>query len=121
MTARKRPSSTGSAGGALIVALLVLATAGPYFLGAWLAVRFGADNPSTARTVTGWLFELPWLVVVAVAAIIVLRRRAAYKKALAEYQAARPVPGPGESTVYHHGACTINHRTPESAFKCRKG
>ena len=24
------------------------------------------------------------------------------------------------SPVYHHGTCTVNHRTPEAAAKCRR-
>lgn len=46
-----------------VVALLIFfcAVAWPYFLGTWVAVQFGADNPSTARAVTGWFFEVLWL------------------------------------------------------------
>lgn len=118
---RRRSTSQGNVGGALIVALLVVAIAGPFYLGAWLAVQFGAENPSTARTLVGWIFEVPWLVFVAFMALRLYRRRREYQRELAAYHAVRPTPGPGGSTVYHHGGCTINHRTAEAAGKCRKG
>ncbi len=38
-----------------------LALAWPYLFGTWLAVQFGADNPSVARSVTGWVLEVVWL------------------------------------------------------------
>jgi ribosomal protein S27E len=34
---------------------------GPWLVGSYLAVQFGAANPSLARTITGWVFEVPWL------------------------------------------------------------
>lgn len=37
----------------------------PYLLGTWLAVQFGADNPSTARAVVGWFLEVVWLIFLA--------------------------------------------------------
>jgi len=105
----------------LIVAILVIALAGPYFLGAYLAVHFGADNPSTTRTLVAWLFEVPWLIALAFFGLRAYRKHVAYRAAMAEYNAPRAVAGPGGSTVYHHGACTINHKTAESAASCRKG
>jgi len=38
-----------------------LAIAWPYLLGTWLAVQLGAANPSTARSVVGWILESLWL------------------------------------------------------------
>lgn len=38
--------------------MLWLLVISPYLLGTWLAVKLGAQNPSTARTVTGWVFEV---------------------------------------------------------------
>lgn len=48
--------------GLFIVVGAFLAIAWPYFLGTWLAVSIGgADNPSPARTATGWVLEGIWL------------------------------------------------------------
>jgi len=52
--------------GELIILLLLscvgfFALSWPYHLGTWLAVRSGADNPSTARSITGWGLEVVWL------------------------------------------------------------
>ena len=92
------------------------------FLGAYLAVHLGgAGNPSTTRTLVAWLFEVPWLIAIAFFAVRAWRQHVAYRTAMAEYNAPRPVAGPGGSTAYHHGACVINHKTAESAAKCRKG
>lgn len=114
MTSRRRSQNNGL----LIVAILLIAIAGPYFLGAWLAVHFGA---ASARTLVGWLFEVPWLIALAFFGLRAYRKHVAYRAAVAQYNAPRAVAGPGGSTVYHHGACTINHKTAESAAKCRKG
>ncbi|MCZ4537942.1 hypothetical protein QBL07_000155 (plasmid) [Gordonia rubripertincta] len=47
-----------------------LAIAWPYFLGTWLAVNvLGADNPSPARTATGWVLEGIWLTALLSAAV----------------------------------------------------
>jgi len=54
-------------GGGLLIAfgialwLVFMAFAWPYFVGTWLAVQFGADDPSIARSVTGWILEVLWL------------------------------------------------------------
>ncbi|GEM_PF-4804759 len=122
MTRRRTSQSRSQAGGLLIVAILVIALAGPYFLGAYLAVHLGgAGNPSTTRTLVAWLFEVPWIIAIAFFAVRAWRKHVAYQAALAEYNTPRPVAGPGGSAVYHHGACVINHKTAESAAKCRKG
>ncbi|MEO9330501.1 hypothetical protein [Gordonia aurantiaca] len=60
-------SSKKSDGGNFFgVAMLLFAAfcviAWPYYLGTWIAVEAGADNPSTARSVTGWVFESLWLI-----------------------------------------------------------
>jgi hypothetical protein len=59
---------SGGGGGCLTIfmALLVLAVISafllwPYLLGAAIAVRLGAGNPSATRTLVGCLFEWPWL------------------------------------------------------------
>ena len=45
----------------ILLFLVFAVVAWPYFVGTWLAVQLGADNPSTARSVTGWLLEVLWL------------------------------------------------------------
>ena len=60
MGAKKTDDGTSIAG-AFLLFLLFIAVAWPYFLGTWLAVEYGADNPSTARSVTGWVLEVLWL------------------------------------------------------------
>ena len=122
MTRRRTSQSRSQNGGLLIVAILVIALAAPYFLGAYVAVHFlGAGVTSTTRTLVAWLFELPWLIALGFFAVRAWRKHVAYKAAVAEYNAPRAVAGPGGSTVYHHGACVINHKTADSAAKCRKG
>lgn len=49
--------------GTILLVVAVVFLAWPYFLGTWLAVQFGADNPSTAREVTGWVLEAIWIAV----------------------------------------------------------
>jgi restriction system protein len=86
---RRRSSSSGD-GGALIVflvgaAVVVLAIAWPWFLGTYLAVRFGAANPSPARTITGWVFEAAYLAFLAfIPFYMSAKRSAAQKLALAQ-------------------------------------
>lgn len=61
MGARKTDSGGSFALGLLLFVVFML-LAWPYYLGTWLAVQFGAGNPSTARDVVGWFFEVLWLV-----------------------------------------------------------
>ena len=61
--------------------------ASPWSLGTYLAVQFGAANPSLARTITGWVFEAPWLAFWALMAFYVIADRSAARK-LAQAQAA---------------------------------
>src|SRR6187455_911542 len=59
MGARKAKDNDSSMTWVLFIVFLLLAW--PYFLGTYVAVQLGADNPSTARNVTGWVFEALWL------------------------------------------------------------
>ncbi|GJO46696.1 hypothetical protein NJB1604_27140 [Mycobacterium marinum] len=68
MEARKADRGEDLAKGILLV-IAFLAIAWPYFLGTWLAVQLGADNPSTARDVTGWVLEALWLTTLSVFAM----------------------------------------------------
>lgn len=45
----------------IVVVAVVMLIAWPYFVGTWLAVQLGAGNPSTARSVVGWVLESLWL------------------------------------------------------------
>jgi hypothetical protein len=40
-----------------VTALVYYALAWPWYLGSWVAVELGADNPSTTRSVVAWIFE----------------------------------------------------------------
>ena len=64
MGARKTDNSGDIAKGILLL-IAFFALAWPYYLGTWLAVTYGADNPSIARDVTGWVMEALWLIVLA--------------------------------------------------------
>lgn len=117
----RRSSGDSFIGFVFVVGLLLAVLAWPWWLGTWLAVQLGADNPSPVRSVVGWLFELPWLAFLLVAVVSWMRQSSRQAAALAEFHAVRPVVGPGGRTVYHHGACTINHRTFDAAQRCRSG
>jgi hypothetical protein len=64
---RSRGSSSGGGGGAGMMAWLILAAivffiaAWPYLLGTFIAVQFGAWNPSTERIVVGMCFEVVYI------------------------------------------------------------
>ncbi len=60
MGAKKNNDGAGC-GLAILLFLFFIAVAWPYLLGTWMAVQLGADNPSTARSVTGWVLEVLWL------------------------------------------------------------
>jgi hypothetical protein len=117
---RRRRSSSGG-GGFFIFLIAILALAWPWFLGTYIAVAAGASNPSPARTITGVIFELPWVVVLIYAGISASRKHSERAAHLAAYHAVRPTAGASGQAVYHHGGCTINHRTPAAAGRCRKG
>jgi hypothetical protein len=143
-TSWRSHSSRRSGGGGLVgfvaIALLFLLVAWPYLLATYIAVKLGAPNPSTARSVVGWGFE--FLVVAGLivgitvwATKTVARTReeerlsrarvAAQEREEARRHAELVASGVvyqtrhGNSIVYRHGACTINHRTAQVAERCR--
>ena len=66
-------------------AAIWVAISWPWYVGTYLAVQAGAANPSLARTITGWVFEAPWLAFLG--AFIFYRsavRSAARKRALVQ-------------------------------------
>jgi hypothetical protein len=113
---RRSRRSRGSSAGGLGVVLLVLAL-WPYWLGTYVAVKLGSANPSMQRSVIGWIFEVAWLIVLAEAIIrkFIKHRRAKKELASVGITTARR----GNSAVYRHGACPVNHRTPRAAARCR--
>jgi hypothetical protein len=60
--------------------VIALAFAWPWFLGTYLAVQFGATNPSLTRTITGSAFEAPWLAFLAFMAFYQLAKRSGARK-----------------------------------------
>jgi len=64
---------------AILAGIAFLAIAWPYLLGTWLAVQAGAENPSTERSVTGWVFEAIWLIIL-VSIVIAVWVRSARKE-----------------------------------------
>ncbi|MGV0068563.1 restriction endonuclease [Mycobacterium colombiense] len=66
-------------------AMVLLAIAWPWIVGTYVAVAFGAENPSSARTITGWVFEGAWLAFLACLPFYLLAKRSAnQKRALAQ-------------------------------------
>jgi hypothetical protein len=61
---------------------IALTFAWPWFLGTYLAVGFGAANPSLTRTITGWAFEAAWLAFLAFYLLVI--RSGARKLGLAQ-------------------------------------
>lgn len=122
----------GSGGGGGFLALLIGAAvilfvaAWPYLLGTFIAVRCGAENPSTVRFVVGWCFEVVYIAGL-LAWFLIAREKSAQRAAeeaqrMAELTASGAVyeAKQGRSVVYQHGTCTMNHRSPETAANCRK-
>lgn len=69
MGSKKTDDSGSDVAKGLLMLIAFFAVAWPYFLGTWLAVKFGAENPSTARALTGWVFEGLWVGAMAAVAI----------------------------------------------------
>lgn len=138
---RRRRSSGGDVGFlafAIVFVLGFFAAAWPYFLGTFLAVQTGAGNPSAVRSVVGWAFEVAYVVGIvcwwaltrekraqraAVEAEQYAQRAAAEAQQHADLIASKAVyqTRVGQSQAYRHGFCTINHRTYDTAARCRQG
>jgi hypothetical protein len=90
---RRRRSSggSGSDGGFLVFVVaavaLYLLVAGPYLFGTYVAVGLGAGNPSTARSVVGWIFEILWIAGLLAGGLVWSRRNAEQEREQALQQA----------------------------------
>jgi len=124
--------SRGGGGGGGLLAWLIAAAfiffvaAWPYLLGTFIAVRCGAENPSTVRFVVGWCFEvvyiaglLAWFLITRVQNVQRAAEEAQRMAELAESGAVYETKQ-GRSVVYRHGTCAVSHRSPETAASCRK-
>lgn len=125
---RRRRSGDGSfIGFAIVAVVFFLVVTWPYLLGTFLAVQMGANNPSAARTVVGWIFEI--LYVAGLIAWLVGTREKRAQAAAVRQEAARELTASGSvyatrhsgSSVYRHGYCTVNHRSADTAARCRHG
>lgn len=136
---RSRGRGSGDGGAlafAVIAGALLLVVTWPYLLGTYVAVGLGADNPSTARTVVGWTCEILWIAGLLAGFVVWSIKSAEHSREQAELAAAQAqeqarqhaalvasgVVYParqGNSTVYRHGTCTINHRSGATAERCR--
>lgn len=103
----------------IVASLAFFLLSWPYDLGTFIAVQAGAPNPSGVRTTVGWLLELPWLALLVVVTIYLHGKHSQRLQQMAAFHAPRATRGPGHSIVYHHGACTANHRTPDAAGRCQ--
>lgn len=93
-SSRRKNSSSSSGGGAviLLVGAGFCAVAWPYLLGTYLAVHMGAGNPSTARSVVGWIFEVLWLAFLAAALVGWIVTKSRRNVPRSNIDAARPRP-----------------------------
>jgi hypothetical protein len=93
----------------------------PWFLGSYLAVQCGADNPSPARTITGWVFEAAWLACLgALLSYYLLKKRSVKRSAagwLASAQAAEREPNAEKSLAEAADAALDNAPETEAHEK----
>jgi hypothetical protein len=122
----------GSSGGGGLIAWLFAAAvvffiaAWPYLLGTYIAVRCGAWNPSTERLVVGWLFEVVYIAGLLAYFMWVRENRSGRIAEEAQRNANLKASGvvyeakSGNSVVYRHGTCVVNHRSSETAAGCTR-
>ena len=114
-------------GFAIIAVILFLAVAWPWLLGSWIAVQAGAPNPSTARSVVAWIFEVAYIAGLIAWFALTREKRAQRGAEQAQRHAELVASGAvytarvAWSVVYRHGLCTVNHRSHETAARCRNG
>jgi hypothetical protein len=125
-----RGRSGGGGGGFLalliVAAVIFFVAAWPYLLGTFIAVRCGAENPSTVRFVVGWCLEVVYIAGL-LAWFLIARDKSPQRAAeeaqrMAELTASGAVyeAKHGRSVVYRHGTSTVNHKSRENAASCRE-
>lgn len=125
---RRRGSGGGGFFAWLIVAMLFfLVVAWPYLLGTYIAVQLGAGDPSTARAVVGWFFEVLYIAGLVAWYALTSEKRAQKARDEAQRHADLIASGVvyqtqvGRALVYRHGYCTVNHRSHATAARCSDG
>lgn len=108
----RKTDSGGGCAGALLLFTVFMLLAWPYYLGTWLAVQFGAGNPSTARDVAGWFFEALWLVfllTIAVGGWLDKRRQETRARRLEMEKRQRMLDlGAGGARLYEQAAASVD-------------
>lgn len=124
---RRSSGDAGFIGFVMVAGFLFLMVAWPYLLGTYLAVQSGADNPSGARSFVGWFFEIAYIGGL-IAWFLLTRETRAQRAADARQAHADLIASgavyetrAGRSVAYRHGTCTVNHRTRDTAARCRYG
>lgn len=94
----------------------------PWFLGTYLAVQCGAANPSLARTITGWVFEAPWLTFLALIALYVGADRLAARKRVEAQATAKTDTNTTSTTRTRCWVCQHVQTVPvgQEAFTCEQ-
>lgn len=95
---------------------IAVAVAWPYWLATYIAVEgFGVADPSTTRTVVGWVAEAPYLVILLALAFNWNAKQTQERtRRLAVTQSRTP----SGSAAFTHEGCHVNHRTTEAASAC---
>ena len=89
--------------------------------GTYIAVQCGAWNPSTERLLVGWLFEVVYIP--GFLAWFMWSRKDRSQRAAEEAQRSAALTASsvvyeaksGNSVIYRHGTCVVNHRSSETA------
>jgi hypothetical protein len=91
----------------------------PWYAGTYLAVQFGAGNPSLARTVTGWVFEAPWLTFLAFLFYLLLAERSEARKGASAQETEVPEE---KGTTLRCWVCQHVQRVPvgQESFSCEQ-
>lgn len=124
---RRSSGDDGFIGFCIFAFGVFILVAWPYLLGTWFAVQAGAANPSPARSLVGWIFEIAYIAGLIACLLLTQEKRAERAADARQAQADLIASGTvyetraGRSVAYRHGTCTVNHRTWETAARCRYG
>lgn len=77
----------GCLGVACLAVLVLLLIEGPWLFGTWLATQFGATQHGTARLITGWVFEIAYLIGLIILGVYIWKRRDRFRRNPAEPEA----------------------------------